>query len=1002
MTTVNILRAAVRMLNAKPAPPTARKGRIVLTLLFMLLTTATQTVFAIETLTVGDYTFTTGSDTDGDYYVVDSPAALTAIANYVNDNSANTCEGKRFKQTGNITLSGMWTPIGKRIVTTSYCFKGTYDGGGYNISGLSTQIDQFNGLFGIIGSGGIVKNVNVVDCTIQGRQAVGGIAGQNRSGGTIDNCTVSGTIEPLNNSLTKEHFGGICGYSYGTIKNCTNFATIKNTTSYSSENSGGIAGTNVGSIQDCFTVGTFNIKNTNGSTNIGVVVGSNSSNGTISGTYYYAGTSGYDAVGENNNTTEGSVDVTRLYTYTSISGLDYVGTTFNIGSQTYCTTGYYAIADEQDLIDLAEYMRGGSDHGCEGVTFKMTADLDFTAMPDNCHDKYIHGSGNFLPIGINSEDGGAVFAGHFDGDGHTITGLSFSYTYNTIGLFRSINSANAVVEGVTLVSPTFSAYNDVGGIVGTLAVGTVRNCAIVGGTITASNEAAGGIVGQCLYNTTYGYTTKTISGCTVVGTTVSGTSKVGIIVGSNTNDSHAAAALTISGCKYHNPADLDVCGYGDGDRYTDGGGNQRVYQARLADGLTAATAAYSHGNDYYFAQDATVTLGHTDRTGYDCSYESSDVTITNGTFTMPASDVSVSATWKKLLENTDISVVAIDDQEWTGSGITPAVTVKDGTTDISGECDFAYSDNQNTGEATVTITAKAASTGYSGSTSATFDIVAKVTNYGAMIISEDQTGKTATLDGDSDEPFAVTSDIDVDKVILRRKFVAGVPTTICLPFDFSNANFDNETFGTLNYVEENKETHQLEAHMTPVTELQANTPYYFEPTETTATPANKDYTEIVFDYTTTIVAGNARSSTTGVWTIVGNYDRVKWTTDTNDPLYSSTHAAELGRAYGYAKKTKTVGGVTYQEGQFVKLGDGAHTRAFRAYMLAPATTNSPDMLPDAIDVVWHNDNATSITSMSDGKSQMSDVWYTINGVKLAGKPTTKGLYINNGRKVVVK
>ena len=33
---------------------------------------------------------------------------------------------------------------------------------------------------------------------------------------------------------------------------------------------------------------------------------------------------------------------------------------------------------------------------------------------------------------------------------------------------------------------------------------------------------------------------------------------------------------------------------------------------------------------------------------------------------------------------------------------------------------------------------------------------------------------------------------------------------------------------------------------------------------------------------------------------------------------------------------------------------------------------------------------------------MSDVWYTINGVKLAGKPTTKGLYIHNGRKEVVK
>ena len=32
----------------------------------------------------------------------------------------------------------------------------------------------------------------------------------------------------------------------------------------------------------------------------------------------------------------------------------------------------------------------------------------------------------------------------------------------------------------------------------------------------------------------------------------------------------------------------------------------------------------------------------------------------------------------------------------------------------------------------------------------------------------------------------------------------------------------------------------------------------------------------------------------------------------------------------------------------------------------------------------------------------SDAWYTLDGRKLDGKPTTKGLYINNGRKVMIK
>jgi len=47
--------------------------------------------------------------------------------------------------------------------------------------------------------------------------------------------------------------------------------------------------------------------------------------------------------------------------------------------------------------------------------------------------------------------------------------------------------------------------------------------------------------------------------------------------------------------------------------------------------------------------------------------------------------------------------------------------------------------------------------------------------------------------------------------------------------------------------------------------------------------------------------------------------------------------------------------------------------------------------------------ATSIEnvqwSMFNGQS---DVWYDLSGRKLRGKPTAKGIYINSGRKVVLK
>ena len=49
------------------------------------------------------------------------------------------------------------------------------------------------------------------------------------------------------------------------------------------------------------------------------------------------------------------------------------------------------------------------------------------------------------------------------------------------------------------------------------------------------------------------------------------------------------------------------------------------------------------------------------------------------------------------------------------------------------------------------------------------------------------------------------------------------------------------------------------------------------------------------------------------------------------------------------------------------------------------------------------DEATGVETINNSQLTINiDGWYTINGVKLNGKPTEKGIYIVNGRKVVVK
>ena len=184
----------------------------------------------------GEYTYTVSLATargyiiedDGSYTVYNADGLMN-IAELVNGGKTDI----NITLDKNIDLTGKaWTPIG-----TDYdnSYKGTFDGGGHTITGLTfTTNDEFAGLFGWLNRAGTVKNVVMEGVQITSNQiyggSIGGVVGY--GWGTIENCSVSGSVSGT------VYVGGVVGVQIGgSITGCSSSATVKGTVDV-----GGVAG----------------------------------------------------------------------------------------------------------------------------------------------------------------------------------------------------------------------------------------------------------------------------------------------------------------------------------------------------------------------------------------------------------------------------------------------------------------------------------------------------------------------------------------------------------------------------------------------------------------------------------------------------------------------------------------------------------------------------------------------------------------------------------------
>ena len=176
-------------------------------------------------------------------YTVTSADGLMNIAELVNGGKSDI----NITLDTDIDLTGKdWTPIGTSF---SNKYTGTFDGGGHTIKGLTvTTNDQFVGLFGYLDRAGTVKNVVMEGIQITSNHVLmsgntGGVVGY--SWGTIENCSVSGSVSGTN------CVGGVVGgQKAGSIIGCSSSATVKGTRYV-----GGVAGEKQGTMIACYATG---------------------------------------------------------------------------------------------------------------------------------------------------------------------------------------------------------------------------------------------------------------------------------------------------------------------------------------------------------------------------------------------------------------------------------------------------------------------------------------------------------------------------------------------------------------------------------------------------------------------------------------------------------------------------------------------------------------------------------------------------------------------------
>ena len=310
--------------------------------------------------------------------------------------------GGTVKLLRDVELTGTWTPVGD----SSTPFKGTFDGNGHKITGLKITSGSYIGLFGYVGEGATIKDVNLVGANVFGVKRVGALIGQIKGNATVSNCTVDSTSHVTGSD---SNTGGLIGEATGNIAvnldYLTNHAAVENTAGANSRAAGIIAqvtrGANV-TISNCENRGPIKTSNgyaggivaaKQGNSTVSFVNCSNA--GTLTGNYTGTGSLIAWLVGGNWLSMTNSGDARTAIGAVNISGNEGYTFYFTIDGEEYyirkqggeedSDTKFSALWDGKKTIDRA-YM----ERIIKFFNYAKGPNPNFRTYPSNCAELFAY------------------------------------------------------------------------------------------------------------------------------------------------------------------------------------------------------------------------------------------------------------------------------------------------------------------------------------------------------------------------------------------------------------------------------------------------------------------------------------------------------------------------------------------------------------------------------------------------------------------------------------